>query len=205
MRAPTTTTARGALLAGLIAVCPGCAPDLAASHTWDDGGPDPFEQAGDDVHILLESDGIDWSARIDAKDGAYWVTLDLDVLQEVASGTEGWDLRFQRFHVSGNGGISGLAGVEAAFVPDATLAGLPPVPESGWQVDRLDGDDEGDDPDYALHTWYHYDQETHILTPRAGVWFVRTDQQAVHALVFDTYYDSFGNSALYTVRGRGPL
>jgi hypothetical protein len=41
--------------------------------------------------------------------------------------------------------------------------------------------------------WYAYDQTSHVLTPRANVYFVRTSG-GVFALRFLSYYDAAGTS-----------
>lgn len=165
-----------------------CAPDLAAEHVWDDGlGEDPFAGLDPTERILLTLDGDTTHARVDAQDASIWVELDLD-------GDGSWDLRASRFHLSTHSGISGAGGVEARFVEDGEPG---PV-----RVDEVDGDDEDSDPDYALSTWYAYDETTHILTPREGVWWIRTTAADDVELVIESYYDEWGTSARFALSWR---
>lgn len=182
-----------------------CTPDLASGHTWDDGFPTDTSDTG--VHPLVDllPDGDGWVATIDATDAGGWVGLDLDAPAEVSTADPDWDLRFQRFHMSGNGGTTGEGGVHALFVPGASLASIDDVPDGPWLADAPDGPDDDDDPDYALSTWYAYNETTHVLTPVPGVWFVRSTEGQVFGLSIDTYYDAVGSSAYPRIRWVGPF
>lgn len=184
-----------------------CAPDLSAVHVWNDGVV--YDTAAGEGPVLVETvpEGEGFASRIDARHPANWVAIDFDAgaTDPVPLEDGTWDLRFQRFQVSVNGGISGDAGGEAAFVADLALGAANEAPTTGWQTDAPDGPDEASDPDYALYTWYLYDEDTHVLTPDAGVWFVRATTGGVYALSIDSYYDENGDSGVFTIRWKGPL
>lgn len=183
----------------------GCMPDLLDTYDWDDGEPVDTSDTGIPPLVTLVPEGEGWRMEVDASDGILWAAVDLDAAMEVSDADPGWDLRFQRFHMSVNGGVSGEGGVEAVFAPGQSLDGPLTVPTSGWRVDEPDGDDDGADPDYALFEWYDYDPETHVLTPRPGVWYVRSTEGAVFALQITTYYDAVGSSGHPQLAWVGPL
>ena len=71
-------------------------------------------------------------------------------------------------------------------------AASPATVGQGLQIDVLDGG-------RAAITWYTYDETTHILTPREGVWWIRTTAADDVELVIHSYYDEWGTSARFTL------
>lgn len=118
------------------------------------------------------------------------------------SATGAWDLRFQRFHISTNGGVSGNGGVEIAPVPGIAFAQVTAPPASGWISDAADGDDANMDPDYAFDRgegWYEYDAANHVLAPRPVVWVVKTTAGSTVKLEIAKYYDAAGTAGWFTL------
>ncbi len=158
------------------------------------GGDGPFATA-------READGT-YVTVVDATSTSAWTHGDFETGASVADG-EPWDLRFQRFHISTNGGVSGSGGVEVALVPDLAFEDVVVPPTSGWTADLPDGDDANADPDYAFEQgdrWYDYDASTHVLTPRRVVWVVRTNGGTTIKLRIERYYDEAGTAGWFTLR-----
>lgn len=180
----------------LLALATGCAADLSPND--DDGGPVVVdERGGPNVGHVDEGDGV-IATRVDATSEEAWVYLDLDEglqLDVDDPRTEpDWELAFMRFHIKLNGGASGTAGVEIAILEDVAFEDVDVAPADGYIRDLPDGDDENEEPDYALQDWYDYDIMTHVLTPRPVVYVLRTDQSRHYKLQIDTYYDEAGTS-----------
>jgi hypothetical protein len=85
-------------------------------------------------------------------------------------GPRDWDLAFRRYEIIANGGrqFAGRAGV--ADLGAVAFADVKAVPEAGYQMTE-----GGADPrNPALARWYTYGYFSHLLSPRARVWAVRT-------------------------------
>ncbi|MCB9766290.1 MAG: HmuY family protein [Alphaproteobacteria bacterium] len=126
----------------------------------------------------------------DATDESAWVSYDLD--GAAFTEDDAWDLGIQRYHVRLNGGVSGDAGVEAAWVEAASLDAVTEAPADGWRTDEADADADGV-PEYAFGDWYDYDPATHLLSPKARVWVVRSGEGALWKLRITGYYDDAGS------------
>ncbi len=142
-----------------------------------------------------------YTTTVDATADDAWVDVDFETGAEVDASAS-WDLRFERFHISANGGVSGSGGVQVAPVM-ATFAALTTAPTDGWLTDTADMNADGM-PDYAMDSWYDYDVDTHILTPKAITWAVKTDGGASLKLEVVKYYDGAGTSGNFTLHW-GPL
>jgi hypothetical protein len=141
-----------------------------------------------------------YTTVVDATSETAWVHADFETGGEVAE-TAAWDLRFQRFHVSTNGGVSGPGGVTIAPITGQGFAQVTAAPASGFITDTGDHDGDGA-PDYAMDqgdAWYAYDVTTHALTPRPIVWVVKTDGGATLKLEIVSYYDAAGTSGWFTL------
>jgi hypothetical protein len=185
----------------------GCAADL--SDALDDadttaaasssGGNVP---AGAQIEHMDQGDGTTITI-VDASDAMAWIYLDLESLEqrEVADPTmsDAWDLGFSRFNISTNGGTSGTGGMTVQVVEGATLDQVDASPNGEWIVDAPDGDDQGDDPDYALAGWYDYDFATHVLSPKPLVYLVRSVEGNTFALAVLDYYDDAGSSGFMKI------
>ncbi len=143
-----------------------------------------------------------YTTVVDATSTTAWIHGDFETRIAIDA-TGPWDLRFQRFHLSTNGGISGAAGVEVAALEGTTFAAVTTAPAAGWTTDQADGDDANVDPDYAFEQgdgWYDYDPSTHVLTPKPLVYVVRTASNAsMIKLEIEKYYDTAGTSGVLTL------
>lgn len=175
----------------------GCAPDLDAIHDWDDAPP-TADRAPEPPPPSGATEG---SATIDATDYEIWHPVDLDdAFAPSTADSPDWDLQIRRYQILVNGGVSGPAEVAAAFVEGATLQSVDVPPDDAFLADQEDSPDDDDvDPELAMADWYDYDPATHILTPREGVWVVRTTEDAHIGLRIDSYYDPVGTPAVLTL------
>lgn len=151
------------------------------------------------VRTARAADGT-YTTVIDATSMTDWIYVDFATGAEVDAAAA-WDLRFQRFHISTNGGISGQGGVEVAPIANATFAAVTAAPATGFLVDTDDTDGNGI-PDYAFDQgdrWYDYDVSSHVLSPRPTVWVVKTDGGAALKLEITKYYDDAGTAAWFTL------
>jgi hypothetical protein len=162
--------------------------------------PDPDAPAG--WWRPLGVDGDVTTVRIDATSHAEWRTIDLSAPSPVAvedpATSLAWHLAVRRFNLAINGGVSGPGALEAAFVPGAAIDGPISLPSDGWRTDDLDASSDPPGVDHALGDWYHYDPSTHVLTPRRGVYAIRS-ADAVWAVQIASYYDEAGNSGFPTL------
>jgi HmuY protein len=188
-----------AMRRALLCCCLGllaCAPDLRDDFPFDG-------QLPDGTYIELEDEG-GGSTRlvVDATNKTSYVYLDLDPvpmleLQGAAAiESNAWDLSFQRFKISGNGGTSGPGPVEIAVLDGADYDALTQAPADGYQQDAtttvIGGDAEGG--------WYVYDLSVHKLVPRDRVYVVRSTERAYFKLKMLGYYDEHGTAARLTLR-----
>ncbi|NIP78149.1 MAG: hypothetical protein GWM90_02655, partial [Gemmatimonadetes bacterium] len=120
---------------------------------------------------------------LDAGHPDRWVYFDFSrgaTVEEPRPG--GWDLAFRRFHVTTNGG-PGFAGRGAAIdLGDVPLDAVGVLPDSGWTVA------DGDSVNAALARWYDYGFVSHLLTPRARTYGIRTADGRFAAIRFLSYY-----------------
>lgn len=140
-----------------------------------------------------------YTTIVDSTSATEWIYGDFETGAEIEA-TGPWDLRFQRFHISTNGGISGTGGVEVAPVPGLAFAQVTSAPASGWISDAVDGDDANMDPDYAFEQgdgWYDYNPMTHVLTPKSLVWVVKTNGGSTIKLEITKYYDDAGTAGWF--------
>jgi hypothetical protein len=191
---------RTALVLLLIAVPAGCAEPIGSA-TPDAGQPDAPPGK---VQTTRGSDGT-YTTVVDATSMSDWTFADFETGGEAAT-TAPWDLRFQRFHVSTNGGVSGSGGVAVAPITGTTFAAVTAAPATGFVSDAPDG--AGDQqPDYAFEQgdgWYDYDPATHALSPKSTVWVIKTAGGATLKLEIVKYYDAAGTSGWFTLHW-GPL
>ncbi len=174
----------------------GCADNIAPQR------PDAPAVASDDAGATMPAgkvtttrgaDGT-YTSILDATAQADWTVVDFETGTEVAT-TEAWDLRFQRVHISTNGGANGSGGVEVAPITGSTFDAVTTAPATGYVSDASETDfafEQGDG-------WYAYDPATHVLTPRPIVWAVRTNGGTTLKLEIVTYYDGAGTSGWFTL------
>jgi len=160
----------------------GCGDDLRPN----DGGDGSGAPEGGASDIIEHGDGTR-SVIVYAVSETAWVYFNLET-GPVAS-TASWDLTFRRFVIGLNGGTSGI-GYGVAHWVEGRLADFDKAPDGEWATDQADGDDEGEAPDRVFDEWFDYDGDTHVLTAKERVYFVRSgDGQRYYALTIDDYYD----------------
>jgi hypothetical protein len=176
---------------------PDAAPSADAPAGSGSGDAPPVSSAK--VATTRGSDGT-YTTIVDSTSMTDWVYADFETGTAVAD-TAAWDLRFQRFDISSNSGVSGSGGVQVAALTNTTFAAVTSAPADGYLVDAADGNGDGM-PDYAFEQgdgWYDYDPTTHVLTPKPIVWVVKTDGGATLKLEIVKYYDDAGTSGWFTL------
>jgi hypothetical protein len=178
-----------------LALSVGCAADLKAN------------QDGPDTVPIFSSESLDdgvTSTLIDASNDQIWRYFDLDTSAGVTEDDASWDLKFCRFKVLSNGGVTGEGGVEVAAIENADFDAFDRAPGAGFGGDRADSVTEQDsaegdtntDPDNAFYSkdqnWYDYNLNNHTLSPHPWVYFVKTTEGAYFKLAFAGYYDKAG-------------
>jgi HmuY protein len=194
------TAGASLLTAGALAACAGDIRPDDFGRTADAAPSDSLTPTGP-VTTAPNADGT-FTTIINAVSELEWTYLDFET-RAMAASTGPWDLRYQRFHISANGGVTGAGGVEVVPLPGRTLAEVTAAPTSGFITDAPDGEDPNMEPDYAFEQgegWYAYDVQTHTLSPRPIVWVVRSTGGAVIKLAIERYYDQAGSPGWITFR-----
>lgn len=180
------------------------APDVAVTDTAPldtdtavDTDPDPDADPATtfDATVTLTDDGTGvFEVVVDAREGVSYVDLGDASLSAPAQAAEagGWELGFERYMFSINGGTSGTGGVEAARVEGVSFDALSAPPDTGWTTDSDDGS--------ALEDWYIYDSVSHVLTAAEFVYAIRAPDGSAWKVQFLSYYDDFGNSGFPSFR-----
>ena len=184
----------------IIAVaCAGCFESIAPATP--DGGADAAPLGP--YSTTRAADGT-YTTIVDATSTTEWIHGDFETgADSPAAGP--WDLRFQRFHISTNGGVSGGGGVEVVPVAGVAFAQVTAPPASGWVRDAADGDDTNMDPDYAFEQgdgWFDYNATTHVLAPKPRVWVVRTNAGSTVKLEIESYYDDASTAGWFRLHWR---
>ncbi len=171
-----------------------CAGDLRDEFPLDGALP-----GKDHITHTLQADGSTLSV-VDASNKTSFVYFDLDtgVELEASEAVEGqkWDMSFQRYKVSTNGGASGPGGVKTAALRNSSWEGVTAAPADGYQVDTAD----------SVFTtfeggWYYYDLGQHKLTPRTGlIYVVQSTEGAFFKIEMLGYYDAAGSAAKPSLR-----
>lgn len=165
-----------------------CAPDLRDEYAFDGALP-----GTDHIKSVVQADGSTLSV-VDATNKTSYVYFDLDTGKEVegavAVETQSWDLSFQRFKISSNGGGSGPGKVKIAALKAVKFADLTVAPKDGYEVDTAE----------SLFTtfeggWYNYDLNVHKLVVRDLLYVVLSGDGAYFKIQMLDYYDSNGTAA----------
>ncbi|HEY4059096.1 MAG TPA: HmuY family protein [Kofleriaceae bacterium] len=185
----------------LVAALTACAPLIGPSP---DDNPDaaPGDILPNGKVTTRANDDGSATTLVDSSSDTDWTYIDIAAFTE-SDANGPWDLRFQRFHISVDGGISGDGNVAVAPVI-ADFDSVTTAPADGYLQDAPDGDDENTIPEYAFEQgdgWYDYDVDTHVLTPKKIVWVVRSTDTTIK-LAIDKYYDSAGTAGWFTVTWR---
>ena len=172
----------------------GCAPDLREDFPFDGQ-----VSSGPLVEVTPREDGGQ-EALVDATNKAAMVYFDIDTGRELkadeAFDTNGWDLAFQRFTITMNGGGGNPTGqVRVAVLENTSWEALTVAPAAGYQQDAsapVFNDVAGG--------WYSYDLSKHQLAPRALLYVVRSSAGRFFKLQMLSYYDRAGTPARLSLR-----
>lgn len=182
-----------ALLLGLGGA--GCAPDLRTDY--------PFDGQASNGNLVEVTDQEDGSrvALIDATSKTATVYFDLDEGREMkvdeAFDTNGWDLSFQRYLITMNGGGGNPEGqVRVAVLRNVGWDALTEAPAEGYQQDASEPVFSG-----VAGGWYSYDIGQHKLVTRDELLYVvRSSNGSFFKLQMLSYYDSAGTPAHLSLR-----
>jgi HmuY protein len=181
------------LLLGLAVA--GCAPDLRTDYPFDGQ-----TNSGPLVEVAPQEDGS-LHALIDATNKSALVFFDIDEGREMktdeAFDTNGWDLAFQRYTITMNGGGGNPTGqVRVAVLKNQSWDSLTTAPAEGYQQDASEPVFSG-----VEGGWYFYDLSTHRLTPREELLYVvRSSSGQFFKLQMLAYYDNAGTPARLSLR-----
>lgn len=172
----------------------GCAPDLREDYPFDGQ-----TNTGPLVEVTPQEDGSS-EALIDATNKGSVVYFDIDEGREMkadeAFDTNGWDLSFQRYVITLNGGGGNPTGqVSVAVLAGADWAALTTAPRDGYQQDTsapVFSDVQGG--------WYSYDLSKHRLDPRDLLYVIHSSSGRYFKLQMLSYYDSAGTPARLSFR-----
>ena len=183
---------------------PGCDPTVALPTQWR-----PIAMVSTGAVNVTTTGGVT-SGTIDATAGGTgaaadnpYVYLDLMTGTKVAItdtaslSSTAWHIALKRAGIKLNGGDSGPGQVAAASVAAARLADVTSAPASLAVDDWADGDCQliagpTGEPATVMSTWYDYDEQTHVLTPKSVVWVIRIAPGVFRKLRITTYYGAPG-------------
>ncbi|WPB74052.1 HmuY family protein [Archangium violaceum] len=181
------------LLLGLAVA--GCAPDLRSDYPFDGQ-----TNSGPLVEVTPQDDGSS-HALIDATNKSALVFFDIDEGREMktdeAFETNAWDLAFQRYTITMNGGGGNPTGqVRVAVIKNTPWDSLTTAPTEGYQQDASEPVFNG-----VESGWYFYDLSVHRLSPREELaYVVRSSNGQFFKLQMLSYYDSAGTPARLSFR-----
>lgn len=183
----------------------GCDPTTALPTQWR-----PIAMVSAGALSVTTTNGVT-SGTIDATAGGTaaaadnpYIYLDLMAgtkvaITDTASLTStAWHVGLKRAGIKLNGGDSGPGQVAAAAVNAATLAAVTAAPGGLTTDNWADGDcnllaGPTGEPASVMSTWYDYDDQTHVLTPKAQVWVIRIAPGVFRKLRVVTYYGDNAN------------
>ncbi|WP_224244579.1 HmuY family protein [Hyalangium gracile] len=123
-----------------------------------------------------------------------------------ATPSSDWDISFRRTWIQTNSGTSGSGHAGALLSTATSLAELTTAPEGTYVEDRM-LTVPGPTPSEAsgnpvLNDWYDYDMATHVVTPKASVFVVKTVEGA-YAKVRIVSYEGGRFTLEYAYSGPG--
>ncbi len=173
----------------------GCAPDLRTDYPFDGQ-----VNTGPLVEVSSQEDGSAL-ASVDATNKSSLVFFDIDEGRELkadeAFESNAWDLAFQRYTVTMNGGGGNPAGqVRVAVLKDSSWDALNSAPAEGYQQDASE-------PVFSAVEggWYTYDITKHRLVTREELLYVvHSSEGRFFKLQMLSYYDPTGTPARLSFR-----
>ncbi|MEZ4267473.1 MAG: HmuY family protein [Myxococcota bacterium] len=160
----------------------------------------------------LARDASPVTLHVDASDPERWVAVSLRDAAPVAvddpASDHSWDLALRRTELRTNGGTSGPGAGGAFSAAAATFDDLGDTSALAFAADAMvplpgpPGSGESS-ASPVLSAWYDYDPATHSVTPKPGIFFVRTADGGVAALSITDWADGhFTLQLLYAGAGR---
>lgn len=184
-------------ISALLLLLSACAPKLTED-------PNDVEQVFDSAVSTLTMEDGSFETTVAALSDQEWVAFSFDTGKEVFASSEleksrEWDLRFLRFNIRINSGVSGPGEVELASFVGAKYEDIIKAPGGGYLEDREDLDEDGDH-DLAFREsnessdngWFKYDPRFHTVTPADVVYIVHAMNGIFYKMEFVGYYDENG-------------
>lgn len=153
-----------------------------------------------------------FTGEVDATSATAWTQCDFATGVAVNGSSNAWELRFQRFKIASNGGVSGSGNAAVCRTGQANLAAVTSVSGLGgtcaFTVDtNVSGSAAGGAAvtftgNSLLADWYNYDENTHILSAKPDVYIVRSGETPAKYYKFQMldYYNSTGTSGFPKLR-----
>lgn len=153
-----------------------------------------------------------FTGEVDASSSTAWTQCDFATGSAVTGTSNAWELRFQRFKIGSNGGVSGSGNAAVCRTGQTNLANVTSVSAlSGNCVFTVDTNVSGSAAGGAAVTftgnslladWYNYDENTHILSAKPDVYIVRSGETPAKYYKFQMldYYNSTGTSGFPKLR-----
>jgi hypothetical protein len=157
--------------------------------------PQPAPPSGPKVVTKDLGSGVT-EVRIVATESSEWIYSSIDTNAEVTpkepdTSTE-WTLKFQRFAIRINGGISGKGDVEAQISKETDFDAIKKAPKDGYTTDKADGPDEDTEADLIFsieNGWYVYDPKTHTLAARDRIYIIKANGNYYKLKMISYYFE----------------
>jgi hypothetical protein len=172
-----------------------CAPNLAES-------PDDVELLIDSAVSTLRAEDGSFETTVAAIYDQEWIAFSFDTTKQVLADLENsrdWDLRFNRFNIRVNSGVSGIGEVEIAKIDTPDFEPITKAPSSGYFTDEADKNGDGNqdlifrrENSDSVNGWFKYDLRFHTVTPAKVVYIVHAMNGTFYKLQFVGYYDKNG-------------
>lgn len=183
------------------AALPGCDPATALSASFR-----PIPKVATGMVNVTTTNNIT-AGTVDATAGGFmaaadnpYVYLDLksgrkiDINDLDARMSTTWDVALKRASLRVNGGDSGTGERKLVAVPGGALDAVTAPPATGYQVDDFADmacaplAHPSGEPMTAFGEWFGYDENTHLLVPKAEVYVVQRPDGSHSALRIVSYY-----------------
>lgn len=172
-----------------------CAPKLAES-------PDDVEQIIDTAVTTLRAEDGSFETTVAAISDQVWIGFSFDTTGEILGDLENsrdWDLRFNRFNIRVNSGVSGIGEVEVAVLETKNYPPIAKAPTGQYFTDEDDKNGDGNEDlifrrenSSSTNGWFKYDLRFHTVTPADVVYVVQAMNGTFYKVQFLGYYDDHG-------------
>ncbi len=156
----------------------------------DDSIAAPDDETEDSLVVTTDNGDGTKSTIVDAGmyDATEWVYMSFangEVSVTDPANETNWDLRFLFYTIQLNGGSSGSAGVEIAYVDDVDFPDANTVPTEGFISDTV-----GENAFETNGGWYTYSNQSATLNER--IWFVHLPDGSYIKMELDNLSDDAG-------------